>query len=280
MLEALRPFWKRFKRHKLAVIGMAVILLFVLIAVFAPLIAPYDPLDQNIPMRLKGPSAAHWLGTDEFGRDIFSRIIFGSRISLFVGVISVGIGLGVGGAFGLAAGYWPRLDAPIMRTVEVLQAFPGILLAIAIVAVLGPGLFNVMLAVGVRAIPSYARIVRSLVLGLRTRDYVYAARSLGASDLRIIFKEILPNGFATMIVYSSLQVANAILMAAILSFLGLGVEPPTAEWGKMVADGRAVLRSAPHVATFPGLAIFLVVMAFNLIGDGLRDSLDPRLRGS
>jgi ABC-type dipeptide/oligopeptide/nickel transport system permease subunit len=278
-LGALEIFWRQFRRHRLAAAGAVAIGVFASLALAAKWISPYDPIAQDLSAQLQRPSRAHWLGTDEFGRDIWSRILYGGRISIFIGIVSVGLGLVVGGLMGLIAGYHLRLDNVLMRVVEVLQAFPGILLAIAVVAVLGPGLLNAMIAVGLRAIPSYARIVRSVALGLRGRDFVEAARAAGASDSRILFRHILPNGISTVLVFSSLQVANAILLAAILSFLGLGVQPPTPEWGKMVADGRAVLRTAPHVATFPGLAIFLTVMAFNLVGDGLRDSLDPRLRG-
>ena len=240
-------------------------------------VAPHDPLRQDLPHALAGPSVEFPLGTDEFGRCILSRILFGARLSLLVGVIATAIGAAAGILSGLAAGYFPRLDAPVMRTMDVLLAFPSILLAIAIVAALGPSLGNVMIAVGVRSIPSFARLARSMVLSLKELEFVQGAAALGASHARVLFRHILPNSVSPLLVFSSMQVATAILLAAILSFLGLGVQPPTPEWGKMVSDGRAYLLEAPHVSLFPGLAIFIAVMGFNCLGDGLRDALDPRV---
>jgi len=269
--------WRRFLRHRLAVAGLGLILVLILLALAAPRVAPHDPIRQDLPRALAGPSAEFPLGTDEFGRCILSRILYGARLSLLVGVIATAIGAAVGILSGLAAGYFPRLDAPIMRVMDVLLAFPSILLAIAVVAALGPSLVNVMIAVGVRSIPSYARLARSMVLSLKELEFVQGATALGASHPRVLFRHILPNSVSPLLVFSSMQIATAILLAAILSFLGLGVQPPTPEWGKMVSDGRAYLMEAPHVSLFPGLAIFVAVMGFNCLGDGLRDALDPRV---
>jgi peptide/nickel transport system permease protein len=269
--------WRRFLKHRLAVGGLGLIVALILLALAARQVAPHDPLRQDLPHALAGPSIEFPLGTDEFGRCILSRILFGARLSLLVGVIATAIGAGAGILSGLAAGYFPRLDAPVMRTMDVLLAFPSILLAIAIVAALGPSLGNVMIAVGVRSIPSFARLARSMVLSLKELEFVQGAAALGASHARVLFRHILPNSVSPLLVFSSMQVATAILLAAILSFLGLGVQPPTPEWGKMVSDGRAYLLEAPHVSLFPGLAIFIAVMGFNCLGDGLRDALDPRV---
>jgi len=268
---------RRFLKHRLAVGGLGLIVALILLALAARQVAPHDPLRQDLPHALAGPSIEFPLGTDEFGRCILSRILFGARLSLLVGVIATAIGAGAGILSGLAAGYFPRLDAPVMRTMDVLLAFPSILLAIAIVAALGPSLGNVMIAVGVRSIPSFARLARSMVLSLKELEFVQGAAALGASHTRVLFRHILPNSVSPLLVFSSMQVATAILLAAILSFLGLGVQPPTPEWGKMVSDGRAYLLEAPHVSLFPGLAIFIAVMGFNCLGDGLRDALDPRV---
>jgi len=268
---------RRFLKHRLAVGGLGLIVALILLALAARQVAPHDPLRQDLPHALAGPSIEFPLGTDEFGRCILSRILFGARLSLLVGVIATAIGAGAGILSGLAAGYFPRLDAPVMRTMDVLLAFPSILLAIAIVAALGPSLGNVMIAVGVRSIPSFARLARSMVLSLKELEFVQGAAALGASHARVLFRHILPNSVSPLLVFSSMQVATAILLAAILSFLGLGVQPPTPEWGKMVSDGRAYLLEAPHVSLFPGLAIFIAVMGFNCLGDGLRDALDPRV---
>ena len=233
---------------------------------------------QNLPDALSGPSLRFPLGTDEFGRCVLSRILHGARLSLLVGVIATAIGAVAGTTLGLAAGYFRRLDGYVMRAVDILLAFPGVLLAIAIMAALGPSLPNVMIAVGIRSIPSFARITRGMVLSLKELEFVQGALALGAGHGRVVLGHILPNSVSPLLVFSSMQVATAILLAAILSFLGLGVQPPTPEWGKMVSDGRAHLLEAPHVSLFPGIAIFLTVMGFNCLGDGLRDALDPRLR--
>jgi len=269
--------WRRFLKHRLAVAGLGLILALAVLALSARYVAPHDPIRQDLPHALAWPSTEFPLGTDEFGRCILSRILFGARLSLLVGVIATAIGAAAGILSGLAAGYFPRLDAPVMRCMDVLLAFPSILLAIAVVAALGPSLGNVMIAVGVRSIPSFARLSRSMVLSLKELEFVQGAAALGASHARVLFRHILPNSVSPLLVFSSMQVATAILLAAILSFLGLGVQPPTPEWGKMVSDGRAYLMEAPHVSLFPGLAIFIAVMGFNCLGDGLRDALDPRV---
>lgn len=273
-----RGFWRKFSRNRLALIGFFIILVFGVIALFGPAIAPYDPLEQNLPRQMEGPSRDHWLGTDDFGRDMLSRILVGTRVSMTVGIIATGVGAGIGTLIGLTAGFFRRLDSPLMRLMDVLLSFPSILLAIAVIAVLGPSLFNVMIAVGIRSIPSFARLVRSAVLAVRSYEYVEAGRAIGNRELVILWRHIVPNCLNTIIVFASLQIGEAILSASILSFLGLGVQPPTPEWGQMVNAGRGLLRDAPHITTFPGLALFLVVMGFNLVGDGLRDALDPRIK--
>jgi peptide/nickel transport system permease protein len=271
--------WRRFASHRLAVVGLTAVAALILLAIFARQVAPHDPVRQDLPRALQGPSWRYPLGTDEFGRCVLSRILYGARISLVVGIIATAIGAGAGTLLGLGGGYFPRLDGLIMRSMDVLLAFPGILLAIAIMAALGPSLPNVMIAVGIRSIPSFARVTRSMVLSLKELDFVQGVHALGAGHPRVLFRHILPNSVSPLLVFSSMQVATAILLAAILSFLGLGVQPPTPEWGKMVSDGRGYLLEAPHVSLFPGLAIFLTVMGFNCLGDGLRDALDPRVRG-
>jgi peptide/nickel transport system permease protein len=270
--------WRRFVSHRLAVVGLALIALLILLAAFAAQMAPRDPIRQDLPSALAPPSRDFPLGADEFGRCILSRILYGARLSLVVGVLATAIGAVTGILLGLLAGYFARLDAPVMRAMEVLLAFPSILLAIAIVAALGPSLVNVMIAVGLRSIPSFARLTRSMVLSLKELEFVQGVHALGAGHGRVLFRHILPNSVSPLLVFSSMQVATSILLAAILSFLGLGVQPPTPEWGKMVSDGRAYLLDAPHVSLFPGIAIFLTVMGFNCLGDGLRDALDPRMR--
>ena len=275
----LSEFKRRLFRNKAAVCGLCVVLLLVVLALFAPIIAPFQPNEMNMLERLSPPSAKHWLGTDNFGRDILSRIIYGSRVSLYVGFVAVGIGAVFGGVLGALGSYYVgRLDNLIMRFMDVLLAIPSIILAIAIVGAMGANLVNLMIAVGISHMPRYARIVRASALSVRKQEFVDAARVSGAGDMRIIFENILPNCMAPIIVQSTLGVAQAILAAATLSFLGLGIQPPTAEWGSMLSDGRQFLRNAPYLTIFPGLAIAIVVMALNLFGDGLRDSLDPKLR--
>lgn len=274
-----RQVLRRLVRNRLAMLGLAIILAFVILAALAPWIAPYDPLRSSFGARLKPPSAEHWLGTDELGRDLFSRLLYGARISLRIGLISVAIGIAVGVPLGaLSAYYGGWVDLTVQRVIDVMLAFPGILLAIVLVSALGVGLENVMLAVGIVSIPTYARIVRGSALALKEAEFVQAARAAGAKDSVIIFRHILPNCMAPVIVQSSLQVGAAILWAAGLGFLGLGAQPPEPEWGTILSRGRQYIMVAPHITTFTGLAIMLVVLGFNLLGDGLRDALDPRLK--
>lgn len=275
----------RLRKNRIAVAGVVVISLFLAMALFSPWIAPHDPLAQSLYDKLKPPvwdEGGSWtypLGTDDFGRDLLSRIIYGSRISMMVGVTAVSISLFFGTLAGAVAGFYGgRTDNLIMRAMDILLAFPSILLAIVIVAFLGPSLRNAMIAIGIVSIPRYARIVRGSVLEEYARDYVQAARALGAGDGRLIFVHILPNCLAPLIVQTTLGFASAILEAAALSFLGLGAQPPTPEWGAMLANGRALILRAWWAVTFPGLMILLAVLGFNLLGDGLRDALDPRLR--
>lgn len=268
----------RFRRHPAAAIGGIIILLFIGVAVFAPVIAPADP-NEISSNRRAAPSLEHPFGTDELGRDVLSRVIFGAQISLRVGLVSISIGLVAGAILGVVAAYsggW--VDGIVMRFMDIMLAFPGILLAIAIVAILGPSLFNVMIAVGIGAIPVYTRTARASTLSVKELEYVVGARASGAKHVRIIWRYILPNIAAPLIVLSTVGVATSILAAAGLSYLGLGAQAPTAEWGAMLSSARTYLRDSWWMATFPGLAIMLVVLALNLFGDGLRDILDPRLR--
>ncbi|MCF8000613.1 MAG: ABC transporter permease [Halanaerobiales bacterium] len=272
---------RRLLKSRIGVLGIVFIGVLLLVALFAPLLAPHDPFEQNIMMRYQAPSSEYLLGTDEMGRDILSRIIYGSRISLQVGLFSIGIALVTGVFLGLLAGYYGGvLDMLIMRVMDVMLAFPAILLAIAIVAILGPQLRNAMLAIGIINIPRFARIVRSSAISIKESEYIAAARMMGASDVRIIFYHLLPNAMAPLIVQTTLSIATAILEAAALSFLGLGAQPPTPEWGAMLSDARSSLQRAPWVATFPGLAIIFGVLGFNLLGDGLRDALDPKMKNA
>ena len=267
------------KRNKTAMVGFVLILGLVILALIGPWISPYKPLALDPINRLKGPSWAHLFGTDSLGRDILSRVIYGSRISIVIGLIAVSISLIPGTVLGLVAGFYGRrVDEPIMRFMDIMLAFPAILLAIFITAILGPSLLNTMIAVGIVYIPHYARIVRSSVLSLKQQLFVQAVRSLGGSNLRILALHIFPNTVPPIIVYATLGMGTAVLQAAALGFLGLGAQPPTPEWGAMLSEGRQYIQNAPHVAAFPGLAIFALVLGFNLFGDGLRDILDPSLR--
>jgi peptide/nickel transport system permease protein len=270
---------RRVLRSRSAVVGGVVLLLVGLSALAAPLASPYDPIKTNQRASLQAPSVAHPMGTDRFGRDILSRVLWGGQMSLPVGLVSVAIGLLVGVTLGLVAGYYGGwADAAIMRLVDLLLAFPDILLALAIIAVLGPSLGNLMIAVGIAAIPQYVRVTRGTVLSLKEREFVLAARVVGCRDPAIIARHILPNTTAPLIVLATLGIAAAIITGSALSFLGLGIRPPTPEWGNMLAEGREFLQRAWWVAFFPGAAIMLTVFAINLLGDGLRDALDPRLR--
>ena len=273
--------WRRLKRNKMAVLGLVILIILVLLAVFANVIANYDNvvIKQNLSQRLQAPSAAHWLGTDEFGRDIFARLVHGTRVSLQVGIIAVGISIVIGGILGAIAGYYGgKLDNIIMRIMDIFLAVPSILLAIAIVSALGPSILNLMLAISISSVPSYARIVRASVLSIRDQEFIEAAKAIGASNTRIIFRHIIPNSLAPVIVQATLGVASAILSTAGLSFIGLGIQPPAPEWGSMLSGGRQYLRYAWWVTTFPGVPIMITILSLNLLGDGLRDALDPRLK--
>lgn len=280
--ERGRSLWRqslqRLLRNPGAVTGLILLGLLVLAALFGPLIIRYDPVALAPRERLQAPGMAHWFGTDAFGRDIFTRVVYGGRVSLQVGFIAVAIASLIGVTVGLMAGYYGGLtDTLLMRLVDVMLAFPGILLALAIVAILGPNLINAMIAVGISASPTYARVVRGAVLQTKEQPYVEAVVQSGARAWRILLLHILPNILAPIVVIATLGVANAIIAGAALSFLGLGAEPPTPEWGLMLSDGRNYLRHAWWITTFPGLAIMISVLSINLVGDGLRDALDPRL---
>lgn len=277
----LAEIWRRLKKNKLAMVGLGILIVLVLFAIFANVIADYDDvaIQQNTAIRRQGPSASHWLGTDHLGRDIFARIIHGSRVSLLVGFVAVGFALVIGGILGAIAGFYGgRIDNTIMRIMDVFLAIPSILLAIAIVAALGGNLFNLMIAVGVSSIPRYARIVRASVITVKDEEFIEAARAIGATDSRIIRRHIIPNALAPVIVQGTLGVAGAILSTSGLAFIGLGIPKPQPEWGAMLSDGREFLRHAPHITTFPGIAIMITILSLNLLGDGFRDALDPRLK--
>lgn len=275
----LKEVWIRLKRSRLAMLGLSVLALLILVAVFADVIAPFDYAEQDLMNSLQKPSAGHLMGTDEFGRDIFSRLIYGSRISLVVGFIAVGISVVLGGSLGAIAGYFGgKVDQVIMRFMDILLAIPAILLSIAVLAALGPGLFNLMIATGISAMPGYARIVRASVLSVKEQEFVEAARAVGASHAQIIIKHIVPNSLAPLIVQATLGISTAILTAASLSFLGLGITPPTPEWGAMLSGGRTYIRDYSYMTLFPGLAIAVTIFALNVLGDGLRDALDPKLK--
>ncbi len=274
-----REFWRKFKKQRVAVAALAFVALLVAVAVLAPAIVPFDAENYFDYDRLnEGPSAMHWFGVDPLGRDIFSRILMGARISLAAGFLSVAIGCLIGTTLGLLAGYyegwWDRI---VMRISDVLFAFPGILLALGVVAILGSSMTNVVVAVAVFSVPAFARLVRGNTLVLKQMTYIESARSIGASDWTIIVRHILPGTISSIVVYFTMRVGTSIITAASLSFLGMGAQPPTPEWGAMLNEARADMVNAPHVALFPSLAIFLTVLAFNLLGDGLRDALDPKI---
>ncbi|KAJ0071040.1 ABC transporter permease [Bacillus altitudinis] len=275
ILESMKLFFQ----HKLAVIGTVIVFLFLILAIFAPLIAPYGINEQSLGERFSAPSAAHWFGTDDFGRDIFSRVVHGARISLWVGFFSVLGSVILGTLLGLMAGYGGRLlDAVISRLFDILLAFPSILLAIAIVSILGPSLQNALIAIAIINVPTFGRLVRSKVLSIKQEEYVLAAKAVGMSHCRIVLRHILPNSMVPVIVQATLAIGTAIIEAAALGFLGLGAQAPSPEWGKMLADARPYLVQAPWTLFFPGIAIMLTVLGFNLMGDGLRDTLDPKMK--
>ena len=271
----------RISKNKMAVLGLIIVIIMVLTAIFADVIADYDDvaIKQNMAIRLQKPSAEHWFGTDEMGRDIFARIVHGTRISLYVGAISVGISLLFGGFLGAVAGYYGgKIDNGIMRVLDVFLAIPAMLLATAIVTALGSSMINLLLAVGIASVPGFARVTRASVLTVRDQEFIEAARAIGAKDSTIILTHILPNCLAPLIVQCTLRIGKAIVFTASLSFIGLGIKQPTPEWGAMLSGRREFIRDNPHMVLFPGLAIMLIVLALNVLGDGLRDALDPKLK--
>ncbi|ANX10891.1 peptide ABC transporter permease [Fictibacillus arsenicus] len=280
--KAISPWkdaWRSFKKNKIALVGLSIVSFFILIAIFADLLAPYNYRDVNLSDKHISPSAEHWFGTDEFGRDILSRVIHGARISLWVGFFSVAGSVIVGSLLGIVAGYYGKwVDGIISRIFDILLAFPSILLAIAVVSVLGPSLKNALIAIAIINVPTFGRLLRSRVLSVKEEEYITAARAIGMSDTRILVHHILPNSLAPIIVQGTLAIATAIIEAAALGFLGMGAQPPTPEWGKMLADSKDFIIQAPWTVLFPGLAIMLTVLGFNLMGDGLRDALDPRMK--
>jgi peptide/nickel transport system permease protein len=271
--------WRRLRKNKAAVVGLVILLFLILIAIFADVIAPFDFRTQDLNAVFVKPNATHWFGTDNFGRDIFSRVVYGARISLQIGFIAVGIALVTGGFLGAVSGYFGGwFDTFVMRIIDIMLAVPTILLAISIVATLGPGITNLMIAVGVSSVPSYARIVRANVMSIKEMQFIEAARAMGTRDINIIIKHVIPNTLAPVIVQATIGVAGAILSAAGLGFIGLGIQPPNPEWGAMLNAGRHFIRDNPHLTTYPGLAIMITILSLNLLGDGLRDVLDPKLK--
>ncbi|MGN8772314.1 nickel transporter permease [Paenibacillus barengoltzii] len=274
-----RDAWKAFRKNKIAMAGLIMIVFFILIAILAPVIAPYEFDKQVLRDRLKPPSSSHWFGTDDLGRDLFTRVLYGARISLWVGTFSVVGSIILGTILGILAGFYGKwIDMVISRLFDILLAFPSILLAIAIVAILGPSLQNALLAIAIVNIPTYGRLVRAKVLSLKNEEYITAARAIGMKNSAILLRHILPNSLTPIIVQGTLGIATAIIEAAALGFLGLGAQPPTPEWGKMLSDSRQLIATAPWTVVFPGISIMLTVLAFNLMGDGLRDALDPRMK--
>lgn len=274
-----REAWRSFKKSKSALVGAGIVVFFVLLAIIGPIIAPFGMNEQNLANRLLAPSGEHWFGTDDLGRDIFSRILFGARLSIWVGFASVILSVVVGTFLGIIAGFYGRwVDTIISRIFDIMLAFPSILLAIAIVSILGPSLTNALIAIAIINVPTFGRLVRSKVLSVKQEEYILAAKAIGMKNTRILWKHILPNSMTPVIVQGTLAIATAILECAALGFLGLGAEPPAAEWGKMLSDSRGYLTNAPWALFFPGLAIMLTVIGFNLMGDGLRDALDPKMK--
>ena len=277
----LKALWFQYKKNKLAMFGLILMSLMILTAVCAGFFLDYDTqvIGQSIRSRLQWPSAAHWFGTDQYGRDLFARVIWGSRISLFVGFFTVGIAMTVGSLIGAFAGYYGgRVDNILMRIMDVFLAMPGTIMAVAIVGALGPGIINVLMAMSICRIPQFARIVRSAIISIRGQEFVEAARCCGSRDLRIIFRHILPNAVGPIVVQATIGMATTILGVAGLSFIGLGIEAPLPEWGSMLSEAKSQMMYQPYLMFFPGIAIVLAVLALNLIGDGLRDALDPRMK--
>ncbi|MFJ7921652.1 nickel transporter permease [Lysinibacillus fusiformis] len=271
--------WRSFKKSKVSLVGAGIVIFFVLLAVIGPFIAPQGINEQDLTKRLLAPSSDHWFGTDDFGRDIFSRIIHGARISLWVGFFSVILSVIIGSLLGIIAGYYGKwIDTIISRIFDIMLAFPSMLLAIAVVSVLGPSLQNALIAIAIINVPNFGRLIRSKVLSVKEEEYIVAAKAIGMRDSRILFSHILPNSITPIIVQGTLAIATAIIEAAALGFLGLGAQAPAPEWGKMLADARKFLLNAPWTMIFPGIAIMLTVLGFNLMGDGLRDALDPKMK--
>lgn len=277
-MRKIKDLFKYYKKSKSAVVSLVLLIILILVAIFANYIAPYPYDQQNLSETFLRPSLKHLMGTDNFGRDIFSRIIIGTRISLEIGFVSVFFALIIGSFIGLMAGYYKKFDNILMRIMDVILSIPQLIFAIAIAAALGNGMRNLIIAVSIAAIPRYAKIVRSQVLSIKEREYVESARMSGANDFKIIFRHILPNSFAPIIVEATLGVGTAILAAASLSFIGMGIMPPKPEWGQMLSEGRAYIRDYPYMTLFPGLAIAITILLLNVVGDGLRDALDPKLR--
>lgn len=274
-----RDVWKRLMRNKLAVVGLVIVLLLMLMAIFADFISPYEVNAQNISQRLQFPNGEHLLGTDNYGRDLLTRIIYGGRTSLLVALLAVGIALVVGGFLGATAGYFGgAYETAVMRVMDIIMAIPGFLMAVSVSSALGNGMWQTALAISISGVPSYCRIIRATVMTIRDQEYVEAAKATGAGHMRIIFSEILPNAMAPIIVDTTLRFGANILMISSLSFIGLGVQPPTAEWGSIMTAGRDYIRDFYPIVTFPGVAIMLTLFGFNLLGDGLRDALDPKLK--
>ncbi len=272
-------FWKRFKRDKSAVIGLIIVSLMIFLAIFGPLLSPHDPSEQSLAQRRQTPNKENLFGRDAYGRDIFSRILYGGRLTVSLGFFVVSISMLFGTILGVFAGYWGGLtDSSIMRCMDFLLAFPYFFLAILIVSVLGPSLTNAIIAVSITSIPQYTRVVRAVTLGIKKNQYVEAAKAMGASDIRIMYEHIIPNLIGPIIVLATTGVASVVIMVAALSFLGMGAQPPTAEWGLMLSEGRGYISSYPHMIIFPGIFLALFVLGVNLVGDGLRDVLDPRLK--
>ncbi|MDP3445581.1 MAG: ABC transporter permease [Ignavibacteria bacterium] len=273
--------WFRYKKNKLAIIGLVMLIILITIAIFADLLADYDvqAVSQHMEERLQTPNRDHIFGTDQYGRDMYARIIFGARISLTISIFAISLSLVAGTVIGATAGYYGgRIDNILMRIMDVFLAIPRTLMAISIVAAMGPGLFNLLIAMSIAQTPGFSRIVRSSIMGIKEQEFIEAARACGTRDVRIITKHIIPNAIGPIIVQATLNMAETIITIAGLSFIGLGIQPPTPEWGSMLAEGKTQMRHYPHLVTIPGLAIVSAVMALNLIGDGLRDSIDPRLK--